>query len=248
MGMYEMNEKNRRIDGEKKRGERFEQVLLEEVDSTNDYAKAKRGEGKPLIVRAKRQSGGRGTKGRSFASDEGGVYLSKLSFCNLPTNRAFEIMIGAAVAVCETVAFYGVRPQIKWPNDILVNGKKMCGILIENTFSGGEIASSVVGIGLNVNNVLSEGLLEIATTLRMETGKSLCVEEVAERLISALDKPWRIEDYRRYLGFMGECVTLIIGDERIPATLLCVSDEGKLIVETESGRREFSSAEVSVRV
>ncbi len=235
--MYEMKE------------EKVVWIALEETSSTNDYAKARMGEKRNIVVTAKRQSKGRGTKGRTFSSETGGVYLSFLRFYeHFPASRAFEIMIGAAVAVCETVASYGVEPQIKWPNDVWVQGKKLCGILIENTLSGRDIAASIVGVGLNVNNELPEELLQTATTLQQEKGAPFSVSEVTERLIAALRQPWGIEDYRKYLGYMGECATLIFGDERIPATLLRVTDEGKLVAEIDGTERELSSAEVSIKL
>lgn len=234
--MYEMNETKIRI-------ERFETI-----GSTNDYAKQKRMEKRDLIVLAKRQTGGRGTKGRSFDSGEGGVYLSKLSFYeNFPAKEAFTIMSGAAVAVCETLRYFGLKPVIKWANDVFVSGKKICGILIENVFSGGEISSSVVGIGLNVNNELPTELTDIATTMAKETGNVFSVDEVAERLIAELSKKRTMDEYRAYLGFMGEKATLILGDERVPATLLSVDDEGRLCVEIDGKEKRLASGEVSVR-
>ncbi len=223
-------------------------IALDELPSTNDYAKEKRGEGKPLFITAKRQSGGRGTKGRSFSSGEGGVYLSWLRFPKkLSAKRAFTVMSGAAVAVCETLRAYGLSPCVKWPNDIHVNGKKICGILIENTFSGGYIASSIVGVGLNVTNELPAELNEIATTMQRE-GVAPPVEEVIERLIANLQREYTMENYRGYLGCVGREITLLTGVQRIPATLLSVTDEGNLAVEIDGEYQEIAAAEVSVRV
>ncbi len=223
-------------------------IALDELPSTNDYAKEKRGEGKPLFITAKRQSGGRGTKGRSFSSGEGGVYLSWLRFPKkLSAKRAFTVMSGAAVAVCETLRAYGLSPCVKWPNDIHVNGKKICGILIENTFSGGYIASSVVGVGLNVTNELPAELNEIATTMQRE-GVAPPVKEVIERLIANLQREYTMENYRGYLGYVGREITLLTGSQRIPATLLSVTDEGNLAVEIDGEYQEIAAAEVSVRV
>lgn len=124
---------------------------FESLFSTQEYAREKRAEGQDLIVTAEVQTGGKGTKGRSFESKKGGVYVSKLSFYEkFPAREAFQIMAGAASAVCETLRKLGLDPVIKWPNDIFVNGKKICGILIENVFSGAEISSSIVGIGYAV--------------------------------------------------------------------------------------------------
>ena len=227
----------------------MKRIAFEEIDSTNNCAKSLRSEGVDLIITAKRQTGGRGTKGRSFLSEEGGVYLSTLRFYeDFLAKDAFKIMSGAAVAVCETLRFYGLKPVIKWANDVYVNGKKICGILIENTLSGNRIASSVVGVGLNVNNLLSDELKDIATSMALEGGKTFSVETVTEKLIEELFKERTIEDYRAYLGFMGERITLILGDERIPATLLSVDEEGKLLAEIDGEKRIFSSAEVSVRI
>ncbi len=224
-------------------------IRLDEVGSTNDYAKEKRVEGRNIIVVAKSQTGGRGTKGRSFSSVEGGVYLSKLTFYeNFPARRAFEIMVGAAVAVCETLKSYGFVPKIKWPNDIHLNGKKACGILIENAFSGENISSSVVGIGLNVCNPLLAELAEIATSMSKEGGEKYAVDEVVARLIANLEGAWTIENYRAYLGYLGERAILLLGDKSVEATLLSVEENGRLTVKIDGERRILSSAEVSVRI
>ena len=228
---------------------RVKRIHFEKLPSTQDYAKEKRGEGVPLIVTAGEQTGGKGTKGRTFSSNLGGVYLSKLSFYDdFFAKDAFRIMAGAATAVCETLHFYGLTPLIKWPNDIWVNDKKICGILIENVFAGEKIRSSVVGIGLNVYNHMPEDLREIATTMQQETGKAYSVEEVTTRLIAELDKEHTMEDYRSYMGYMGRQATLILGDERVHGTLISVNDRGSLTVEIDGKRRVLTAAEVSVRL
>ena len=219
------------------------------IESTQDYVKEKRGLGEDLIAVAKRQTGGKGTKGRSFSSQLGGVYLTKLTFYeNLPTRESFKIMSGTAVAVCKTLENFGLQPIIKWPNDIFVNGKKICGILIENTFSGTKIVNSTVGIGLNVHNELPEELKDIATTMHQATGKHFSVEEVTEKLIAELVQTTAMQEYQQRIGYLGEQVNLLINDERIPATMLSVDELGGLWVETNGEKRRFTSAEVSVRV
>ncbi len=218
------------------------------LPSTNDYAKAKRAEGKNLIVVAKTQSGGRGTKGRSFDSGVGGLYMSKLTFYeDLPSSRAFTIMQNAATAVCETLAALGVRAQIKWPNDILVGGKKICGILIENTFSEGRVHNAVVGIGLNVYNRLPDELKEIAVTAFDCTGKKYSLKKVEKTLLKKLNEEGIGNRYARYLGFVGERVVLHCADERVSAVVLGVDEEGNLLAETVNGEEKFSSAEVTLR-
>lgn len=224
-------------------------IRFEEIASTNEYAKGLRKDKKNVIIVAKRQSGGKGTKGRSFSSEEGGLYLTKLEFyTDFLAKDSFLIMLNSAVSVCKTLHHFGLKPVIKWPNDIFVNGKKICGILIENTFTGNKIANSIVGIGLNVYNELPMELTEIATSMYLETGKKFSVSEVETKLVSELKQAHTIEDYRSFLGFMNKNITLILGDERIPATLLCVEDDGRLRASIDGQERVFSSAEVSVRI
>ena len=232
-----MNEKNQ-----------YKRLHFDHLPSTQDCAKEKRADGENLVVTASNQTGGKGTKGRSFSSRKGGVYLSRLTFYeDLPVKSAFKIMIGAAVAVCETLRFYGLKPLIKWPNDIWVDDKKICGILIENVLSGDKVRSSVVGIGLNVSNDLPEELKEIATTMALH-GVAPAVEEVTERLLAELCKERTMEEYRAYIGYMGREVILLLGDKRIPGTLVCVDDEGGLLVKVDGEIRRFTAAEVSIRL
>lgn len=222
---------------------------FESIASTNDYAKSKRDEGQNLLVIAASQTGGRGTKGRSFSSTKGGLYLSKLSFYeNFPAKDAFKIMQTAAAAVCETLAGFGLSPKIKWANDVFVKGKKICGILIENTFSGANIASSVVGIGLNVYNELPEELKNIATTMQKETGKTFPIEEVEKRLVAFLADENTYKKYDGYLGWLGETVEMLSGEERLFAKLLSVDETGGLWVETDGEKRRFTSAEISLKI
>ena len=227
----------------------MKRIFLEETASTNEYAKVQRELGENLLVVAKRQTGGRGTKGRSFSSQRGGVYLSLLTFYqDFPASNAFQIMQGAATAVCETLAFFGVKPKIKWPNDVYVNGKKICGVLIENTLKGKYIGSSIVGIGLNVWNELPAELLGIATTLFQETGKKMDVERVIEVLVRFLEEKNIHEKYAQYLGWIGEEATLVIGEKETRATLLSVDETGGLWADVDGEKRRFVAAEVSLRV
>ncbi len=220
---------------------------FESIGSTSDYAKTKREDKENLIVIAKSQTGGRGTKGRSFSSKGGGLYLSVLTFYeNFPATRAFEIMQKGAVAVCETLVKFGLQPKIKWPNDIFVNGKKICGILMENTFSGNLLSSSILGIGLNIQNDLEKELLELATSMYRETGKRFAPSEVERTLLEFLQTDNK-EKYQSYLGFIGEEVALLRGEKKEKATFLGVDKQGNLMVEQDGQTRVYASAEISLR-
>ena len=228
---------------------KVKRIHFDEIGSTNDYAKTLRARGEDVVITADRQTGGRGTKGRSFSSDKGGVYVTKLSFYqDFPAKRAFEIMADAAVAVCETLEFYGLRPVIKWANDIFVDDRKICGILIENVFSGNSVSSSTVGIGLNVCNELPKELDGIATTMSKILQKELSVTEVRERLLTCLENPKGMDAYLSRIGYMGRQATVILGEENLPVTLLSVDSEGGLWVETQGEKRRFAAAEVSLKL
>ena len=227
----------------------MKRIFLQETNSTNEYAKGLRTLGENALVVAEKQTGGRGTKGRSFCSERGGVYLSLLTFYQkFPALNAFQIMQTAAAAVCETLVFFGLNPKIKWANDVYVNGKKICGILIENALQGKYIRSSVVGIGLNVYNKLPAQLCDIATTIFQETGKKMDVESVIEVLVRFLGEKDIYQKYTRYLGWLNEEVTLVIGDKKEKAKLLSVDDTGGLWAEVDGEQKRFVTAEVSLCV
>ncbi len=227
----------------------IKRIHFDEIGSTNEYAKGLRAEGLDVVVTADKQTGGRGTKGRSFSSDVGGVYLTKLTFYrDFPAREAFKIMAGAAVAVCETLEFYGLRPVIKWVNDIYVDDKKICGILIENVFSGNTVSSSVVGIGLNVCNELPKELGHIATTMAQTMKNSPSVEDVRERLIENLSAQKGVDEYLKRIGYLGRQAIVILEDKSMPATLLSVDCEGGLWAEIDGEKRRFAAAEISLRV
>ncbi len=233
-----MNEKNA-----------YEIIRFDTIPSTSDYAKQRRGEGKNLWITAKTQTGGRGTKGRSFSSSSGGLYATSLRFYeNFPAKNAFQIMQHTAVAVCETLARFSIQAKIKWPNDIFVNGKKICGILTENTFAGNALRCSCVGIGLNINNELEKELLPIATTLKKTLKKTVDLEQVESVLLEKFYGESLAGKYATYLGWIGERVKLITPDGEKSAVVLGVNEIGELIAEIAGETQTFPSAEVSLRI
>ncbi|MBQ4270165.1 MAG: biotin--[Clostridia bacterium] len=232
-------------------------LRFDRLPSTNDYAKSLRNEKINLAVIAKEQSGGRGTKGRSFSSEKGGLYVSFLTFYeNFPAKNAFSIMASAATAVCKTLEKFGIYPKIKWPNDIYVSvknsgeatDKKICGILIENTFSGAFVSNSVVGIGVNIHNRLPDELRSIATTAKEVLGKELDLLQVEKELFRVLEAPFSMDEYTSRLGYLGVPVKLLVGDKTLSAIPCDVTEQGELIATVDGKNQVFSSAEVSLRL
>lgn len=223
-------------------------IELEEVDSTNEFLKRGNFEEDAAVI-AKRQTSGRGTKGRSFVSEEGGLYISLLRFYNnFPASNAFQIMINSSVAVCKTLEFFGIKPTIRWANDVLAGGRKICGTLIENTFSGAYICRSIVGMGLNVNNVLPAELKDIAVSMREISKKEFVLEEVKTELLKNLERGYNIADYKKYIDWFGKEVTIHTAQGAYSATALDITNEGRLLIKRGKNQEEISSAEVSLRI
>ena len=223
-------------------------ICLEETASTNDYIKKFLPLGEDVIVCAKRQTGGKGTKGRSFSSKEGGVYLSALTFPEkLPAKEAFLVMAHAAVAVCKTAEHYALHPEIKWSNDVLLSGKKLAGILIENELSGGFVKASVVGIGMNVENSLL-GLENIAVRLKDLLPTPPSCEEARDLLIENYLKESSFDDYLARIRFLGREVLVTEGDRRYSALAKAVLPDGRLLIEEGGRERRLSAAEIAIGI
>lgn len=222
---------------------------LTEVDSTNLYLKRLREAGvrEDVIAVAKRQTGGMGTKGRSFLSAEGGVYLSVLRFYkDFPAAEAFRIMMNSSVAVCKTVEEFGAKAEIKWPNDVFVAGRKICGILIENEVQAGNIRSSIVGIGVNVNNDVSP-LRNIAVNLKEVAGE-VRTEAVRDRLIRALQTDWAFADYKGFIAFLGREIFVTEGEREYFAVARDVLPDGRLVLEKDGKTRNLTSGEIRIQL
>ena len=226
-------------------------IELEEVDSTNLFCKRYNFDGLDcdLIVTAKRQIKGRGTKGRSFVSDEGGLYLSIMrKMSGFDFANTFSIMINSCVAVCETLKGIGLKPVIKWANDVLIGGRKISGTLIENRLLSDNICLSIVGIGINVNNALPQELKGIATSVYEQTGKRYSVSRIRDALIGNLQKNYTVEDYKRYINWLGKQIELSIGGEVVSALAVDVDSDGSLVCEIGGELKKINSAEMSARL
>lgn len=239
-------------------------LRLDCVGSTNAEVKRLAAQDAPdgLVVTARRQTAGRGRAGRAFHSPEGcGLYLSALLRPQLPPDAAARITAWTAVAVCDAVeATCGLRPQIKWINDLIWNEKKLCGILTELLLRDGHPDGLVVGIGINVNHRPEDFPPELratATSLSMELGHPVDMEELTRTLILALDRlyadfPSQKEDYlRRYRAqclTVGRPVRLITPAQTREAVALGIDEDFRLLVELPDGTREaVHTGEASVR-
>ena len=241
-------------------------LCLEQIDSTNTEAKRQAMAGAPdgLVVLAEEQTGGRGRLGRSFQSPRGtGLYLSALLRPRLAPETVANLTAWVAVAVCDGIeACCGVRPQIKWTNDIVLNGKKLCGILTELGLESetNSLASLVTGIGLNTHQRREDFAPEIrdmATSLALELGRPVRRVELARHVIQALDRMYQnfpenkaayLDRYRQDCLTTGRPVQLITPTQRREAQAVEIDGQFRLVVEFPDGSREaLMAGEVSVR-
>ncbi|MBT9174808.1 MAG: Bifunctional ligase/repressor BirA [candidate division WS2 bacterium] len=169
-------------------------IWLEEVDSTNNYAKnlAEKGEEEGIVVVARKQTCGRGREDRNWISPEGGLYLSFILRPVFPVKELTPITRLSAVAVLEAVEdITSLKCQLKWPNDLLLHGKKVCGILTESKVVGETVVYVVVGIGVNVNNSIEElnaGLQYPAVSLKEKLGYDIEISILLKEIIRNLNK------------------------------------------------------------
>lgn len=217
-------------------------TIFDVLPSTNDYCEA-REFGEDTAIIAREQTGGKGTKGRSFSSPLGGVYISLVRYYPCKAENAFSLMIASCMAVVKTLEFYGARADVKWPNDVFLNGKKICGILIKNSFEGENVKKSVTGIGVNVNNDIPKDLADIAINLKSVVGE-VDIEDFYKRLIENLYADYSVDEYRSRNIVLGREITVIKNGEARKAVAEDIASDGSLVLK--GGERLFYG-EVTIR-
>lgn len=182
-------------------------IELEVTESTNDEVKKYWDLGEDIAVFARRQTGGRGTKGRSFASPEGGIYISFIKhYRGLKAEKAYEVTEDISLSVALTLRAFGVKAEIKWPNDVYVGKKKICGMLTQNEIKNGYVEKTLCGVGINVNNDLPIELDGIATSLKKELGREVDLKSVLFTLVFNLEKFQNVELYPSFSCVAGKRV------------------------------------------
>ncbi len=238
------------------------QVLhhFEVIGSTNDHARelAEEGAEHGEVVIAESQTGGRGRRGRPWSSPAGlNAYFSAILRPELPPARAPELTLLTSVAICDAVRQAGVPADIKWPNDLLVNGKKIAGILTELASEPERVHWVVVGVGVNVNAVeldFPEELRPIATSIRIERGepapRALFVAACLTALEGWLDRhaeegfaPIRAA-WRERSGTLGQDVTVKAEGRDVVGRAEDIDEAGALLVRTARGLERVLSGDV----
>lgn len=211
----------------------------------------------PLLITAKKQTGGRGRQGKQFSSPEGGLYMSLAVRAETDFFHSVRVTSAAATAVCRAVeSVTGLSCEIKWVNDIYKNGRKLCGILTEaiNDYTAGITRALIIGVGINL---LDHPKDMNATDLLAETGQRtdrdrLCAAVTQEllsvlALIKAGDCSY-MEEYRRRSCVIGREIRLIHAEGERCGTASGIDDEGGLLVMFPDGHTEtLTSGEITLR-
>ena len=174
----------------------MEIVRLDCVDSTNSWVASNETDlASPSLVWSQAQTQGRGQRGNSWESEPGKNITASLIFHpeNFPAIRQFEISEAVALAIVDFLASYGVEAHIKWPNDIYVGDKKICGILVEHVVTGKNITRTIAGVGININQEEFKSDAPNPVSLLQISGRQHDLEKAIENLALRFD---------RYLGYL----------------------------------------------
>lgn len=235
--------------------------LYDELSSTNDWAKewARQGAGHGAVVLAKRQTMGRGRLQRAWESPMGGLWMSVILKPNLDLAEAAKLTLSAGVALAQVCrSLYDLEVQIKWPNDLVYQGRKVAGILGEVVGEWNTVQSIVLGIGINANFSREELHPEFpATTLSEHLGKEINLNSLACELLYELEKEIHALERKDSQGLkerwiskavgIGSMVAIERAGQKWMGTFKGIKETGELILEQEGQDIYFSSGDVSFR-
>jgi len=236
-----------------------------ELTSTNNIARqmAKSGAAEGTIVMSRSQSAGRGRMQRQWFCPPGkGLLLSMILRPEISVQFVPQLTLLTAVVVAETIKkVTGCAAGIKWPNDIFINGKKVCGILAESSFSSANVAYVIIGLGINVNlgtHHLPSDCQETSTSLSLESGRNVSRIKLLKQFIITWDEHIRgfVKDGHPYLRSkwiknnvtLGKNVTVNKGNYLVHGLAVDVSEKGGLLVRLSDGSlQEYLAEDVSLR-
>lgn len=238
--------------------------FYEETDTTNNRARELAQEGAPegTLVVAEKQTAGRGRRGKVWESPLGtGIWMSLVLRPQIMPAEASVLTLLCGLATAEAIeAETGLSAGIKWPNDILINGKKAVGILTEMDCEMSQVHFVIPGIGINVNTAsFPPEIVDIATSLYLECGKTVSRRRLVHKVLERLEEHYEtflrtgsftamLEDYRKHCITLGKEVH-VLGREPFFAEALDITPEGELLVRrADNGKEEVVfSGEVSIR-
>ncbi len=233
--------------------------VFDEIDSTNTKAKQDFQSPDGSVFIAETQTAGKGRLGREWNSEKGsGIYMSILLKPNISPEKAPLLTLIAGLAVCRIMRRRNFSASIKWPNDIVTDGKKVCGILTEMSAENGKINYIVCGIGINVNNTDFNDTLKVkATSLFIESGTKQCRKTIFREILHEFEKCYMhflkngiepfLPEYKKYCITLNSEINVTAENQSLRATAVDIDSDGSLIVQYGGVLRKISSGEVSVR-
>ena len=224
----------------------FNIIHIEETDSTNRWLKECHKGVDPIVTWAEYQTAGKGCGSNSWESERG----KNLTFSMLihpeeiPAKEQFRITEITSVALCETLEKYlDEKVEIKWPNDIYVGDKKICGMLIENQLQGSKIKSCIIGIGLNVNQLQFMSDAPNPVSIYQLTGKETVREHLLNDFLSAFEETYNSKTtcftYRERLFRRGKDCLYRDKTSCFTATLTDVLPDGRLVLQDKNGQERI---------
>jgi BirA family transcriptional regulator, biotin operon repressor / biotin---[acetyl-CoA-carboxylase] ligase len=238
-------------------------ISYRKVDSTNNvaYQLAEKGVGEGTVIFAEEQARGKGRHGRQWTSpSRGGIYMSCILKPEITPNEIPKITLLAAVAVAKCIRqVTGMSAMIKWPNDILVNNKKVCGILTEMKAEQDRVDFIVIGIGVNVNTplrLLPKGASSLKEECRSRRkAEDLSRIELAKKLLENIESEYLslkkrgfsviIEEWKRYSAMLGARVKVTLPGRTFEGQVYNIDDNGCLVLRAESGMlKKVSSGDI----
>jgi BirA family biotin operon repressor/biotin-[acetyl-CoA-carboxylase] ligase len=240
-------------------------LYFDEVTSTNDVAKTLAEEGAPegMVVVADVQTRGRGRLERIWFSPKGGLWFSIILKPKITVKTVLQLNFIASIAVAHAIQMLtGLKVEVKWPNDVLINGRKVCGILTEMSSKNHFLRYAIVGIGVNTNvdvKEFPEDLRNIVTSISETVGVKFDNKTILNFILKEFFEKYRemlhgkfsdvIMEWKSLAGFLGSMIEVRDGEKNFLAEALDVNEEGMLIVKRENGAVEkIGFGEISVKL
>ena len=227
------------------------------ISSTNIYAKqiADKGIKEGVVIVADIQTHGRGRKNRAWLSPFGGLWFSVVLRPKIHPERGMFVTMVASIAIVQAIKeITGLKPVIKWPNDILINGKKICGILTEIDFKKNTINYAIVGIGINVNNEINDEIKKIASSISIENGSVISRTKFLKYILKYFDVNYKkliIDDFKTikklwssYAKIIGKAVEIKDNGTTVSGIISDIDENGYLILRNKNNIHRIFNGEI----
>lgn len=227
------------------------------LSSTNSYAKTliknKKAEGTVII--AGEQTTGRGRKNKAWDSKQGGLWFSIILHPRIPPQRAMIVTMAASIAVTKAInAIIKEKAVIKWPNDVLINGKKICGVLTEIDAELDCIHYLIIGIGINVNNPIDPSLHSTATNLKTLTHSTINLAQLLKQILEHFDELYQyikkadydylIKQWLSHTNIIGKHVRIQKEKTTLKGIAIGINETGSLIIKTKQGEQQIVTGDI----